>query len=123
MSGTKRAKALSRYRDAISSAAAAVVPSPTRSPRLDIEVWFRATGVSRADVDNVLKPILDALKGVVYVDDSQVRSVRVVALPTNDAYQLNGTITPEMVSRLLHGNAREFLVDVYEGLSLPGPGV
>jgi hypothetical protein len=73
-------------------------------------------------VDNILKPILDAFKGVVYVDDSQVRSVRAVALPRDDAYRLSGTMSADFLRRLLADDVDEFVVDVYEGLSLPGPG-
>jgi Holliday junction resolvase RusA-like endonuclease len=120
----KRAKALSRYRERISAAATAEVSRPIRSGRIDLEVWFRSPGVSRADVDNILKPILDALKGIVYVDDRQVRSVKVVALPTNDAFKLVGTMSPEIMDRLLGAKPDpEFMIDVYEGLWLEAPGI
>lgn len=124
-SGTKRAKALSRYRQSIASTAAALVQTPLRSQRLDLEIWFVSRGISRADVDNVLKPILDSLKGIVYLDDRQVRSVKVVALPGNDAFTLNGLVSAEIIHRLVHGQPEhpEFMVDVYVGLALPAPGV
>ena len=35
-----------------------------------------ASGFVRYDLDNLLKPTLDALKGIAYIDDNQVRCVR-----------------------------------------------
>lgn len=101
-------------------AARATVPRPTSSRRLDVEVWFCSDNVSRADVDNVLKPVLDALCGVVYQDDRQVRSVRAVAVPTDDAISINGAVPLDVVNRLFAG--REFLINVYESLHLAGHG-
>jgi Holliday junction resolvase RusA-like endonuclease len=106
------------YKQRIRDAAAAVVPHPTRSPRLDIEIWFTAASVSRADVDNVIKPVLDALVGIVYEDDRQVRSVRVVAVPTDDAIRMEG-VSLQAIRRL----GREgFLINVFAGLQLAREG-
>ena len=107
-----------RYVEAIRVAARSVVERPTASRRLDVDVWFCADSVSRADVDNVLKPVLDALCGVVYLDDRQVRSVRAVAVPNDDAMRFSGPLS--VINRLFAG--REFLVNVYEGLLLAGRG-
>jgi Holliday junction resolvase RusA-like endonuclease len=44
--------------------------------KLDLQIdWFSPERQNRADVDNVLKPVVDALKNVIYVDDNQVSSV------------------------------------------------
>lgn len=122
VSGTKRAKTLGRCRQRIASAASVTVPTPIKSGRIDLEIWFQSA-VGRPDVDNILKPILDSLKGIVYVDDSQVRSVKVVALPHNDAYRLDGWIRGDTLDRLSKDEPVEFMIDVYEGLSLAGPGL
>lgn len=47
---------------------------------LDVEVWltFRRQGRGRVDVDNLAKTVLDACKGVVWKDDSQVVSLHIV---------------------------------------------
>ncbi len=46
------------------------------SVKLDLRIdWFSQISNNKADVDNIIKPIMDALIGVIYVDDSQVTSV------------------------------------------------
>lgn len=111
-----------RYRQSIADAARATVPAPTRSRRVDIEVWFVVwERRRRADVDNVLKVILDALKGIVYDDDAQVRSVRVVALPLDDAHMLPGQVSLEALGRLA-GQPEHFLINIFDGLAIPGHG-
>lgn len=44
--------------------------------KLDLQIdWFSQSRRNRPDIDNILKPILDALKEVIYIDDSQVSNV------------------------------------------------
>jgi Holliday junction resolvase RusA-like endonuclease len=95
------------------------VPAPTKSKRLDVEIWFQAESLSRADVDNVIKPVLDALVGVVYDDDRQVRSVRAVAIPADDATTMRGWVPIEVIERLAGG---EFLINIFTGLELAREG-
>lgn len=102
----------------IQEAARSVFKKPIQSPRIDVEIIFAAKDRNlRADVDNVAKPILDALKNIVYDDDKQVRSVRIVALPLDDAFKLPGEASQKTFARLLEG--QEFLVVVKEGLAFP----
>lgn len=91
----------------------------TYSPRIDIEIFFHAATSMRGDVDNVIKPILDTLIGVVYEDDRQVRSVRVTALPKGEPFRSSGS--GDVFTRLMKTEPKEFLIDVYEGLFTPGP--
>ncbi|SRR5258706_10979092 len=114
--------ALSRYTERIRHAARSVVPRPTESRRVDIEIWFKASHFGRSDVDNVIKPVLDALNGIVYHDDRQVRSVRVVALPTDDAVAIPGWGSTEVWMRFHNAEQREFLINIHEGLALPWGG-
>ena len=100
-SSHKNAAALARYKASIRKVASTVVSKPIRSPRVDIEIWFYASHLSRADVDNVIKPVLDALNGVAYQDDRQVRSVRVVAFPKDDHIGIPGWVNGEVQKRLL----------------------
>ena len=106
-----------RYVAAIRREAARQVPQPLRSRRIDVDILFSAkAGTARADVDNVAKPVLDALKGIVYKDDKQVRSTRVVFLPQDDVIHVRGLLPVHL--RLNEGE--EFLINVYEGMSLEG---
>ena len=73
MSGTGKA----RYRDAIREAAQRYVRAPITTDDIEIEITYstsRKTGM-RSDVDNIIKPTLDALTDVAFDDDRQVRSV------------------------------------------------
>jgi hypothetical protein len=70
-------------------------------------------------VDNVIKPVLDALIGVVYHDDRQVRSVRAVAVPTDDAISMPGWVSREVLDRF-YGD--EFLINIFAGLALAREG-
>ena len=118
MQGTPRH--LAQYRERITESARQVVPYPVKSTRIDIEIYFQSRGPLRPDVDNIIKPILDALNGVVYFDDSQVRSIRVAAFPTDEAYGFSGPTSIETLDRLFKDSADEFLIDIYEGLTLYG---
>lgn len=95
------------YRKSIADTARAAVPKPIASQRISIEVWFSAARGARADVDNVLKPILDSLKGVVFNDDRQVRSVKVIVLPNDDAYRITDWTSETVMSRLSKGGTTE----------------
>jgi len=111
---------LAQYRRRIGEAAREVVPHPTRSTRIDVEIYFRAQSPLRPDIDNIIKPVLDGLKGVVYVDDSQVRSIKVASFPRGEAFGFTGPTSKETVHRLFADPPTEFLIDVYEGLILNG---
>lgn len=115
-SSNKNRKSLSRYIKEIGDTAKSIVATPSNSNRLDIEIWFHAPCIPRPDVDNIIKPILDALKGTVYFDDNQVRSVRVVALPADDACKLHGSI--EILTKII--KAEEFLINIYDNLRIGG---
>ncbi len=78
-----------------------------------------AAHVMRADVENILKPILDALKGIVYFDDKQVRSVRVVAISPGEYVSIH-CADPAVRRRLYR--AEEFLIDIYNQIGILGPG-
>ena len=73
-------------------------------------------------MDNVIKPILDALKGIVYEDDSQVRSVKITAFPSSEegAYGVSGWGSIDVFNRLTQHPPKEFLINVFEGLSIYG---
>ncbi|MFC1913904.1 RusA family crossover junction endodeoxyribonuclease [Chloroflexota bacterium] len=113
-------KHLAQHRERIAESARQVVPYPAKSKRIDIEIYFQSRRPLRPDVDNIIKPILDALNGIVYFDDSQVRSIRVAAFPVDEPYGISGPTSVEILDRLFKASANEFLIDIYEGLTLHG---
>ncbi len=42
------------------------------------------------DVDNIIKPIQDALNGVIFVDDAQVAETKARKRPLGGSYQIKG---------------------------------
>jgi hypothetical protein len=70
---------------------------------LEVSYLYKGTA---ADVDNIIKPIQDALKGLVYMDDGQVTDVVV------RKRSLEGSLTVEDPSEVLaegFDRGREFL--------------
>jgi len=83
---------------------------PLDSTTTDVEIIFPTRGAA-LDVDNAPKRIIDALKGIVYESDAQIRAVKSVGLRLDQGFRARGS--PDVYKRLLAG--KEFLVNVYEG--------
>ncbi len=105
------------YKGRIQTEAKKVVNNPWSSKRIDVEIWFSADSAVRPDVDNVAKPILDALQGIVYVNDFQVRSVKVGCIPRDGAFECEKEDQKDFF-RLLDTNKEEFLIRIFYGMSI-----
>lgn len=115
---SQQAKSRARYCAKIKVLAAAQAQHLLRGSKIDIDILFGAKNRSvRADVDNVAKPILDALKRVVYADDKQIRSLRVLAIASDESGRFSGSFYVHQ--RLMSCN--EFLVNVYVGAAVNVP--
>jgi len=90
-SGGKKA-----YQDALADAARKEINKPITTNDIELEVLYVTTApaAETLDVDNVGKPTLDALKGVVYLDDRQVRAVRIVKFDKSQPIRISGRIGP-----------------------------
>lgn len=66
-----------RYQTTVAKAASNSVVSPIKDDeKIKIEIdWFSESFQNKPDVDNIIKPIQDALKGIIFVDDNQVESI------------------------------------------------
>ena len=53
----------------------------------------------RRDIDNLLKPVFDALKGIVVYDDSQIKSVVAEIMVPRGAGEVRGEVFPKKVQR------------------------
>lgn len=74
--------------------------------------WFSCTRQNRADIDNILKPISDALKNVIYVDDKQVSVVKASFHDLNSV--LSFTSEPfHIIEPLLDGEEEYVYIRVY----------
>jgi Holliday junction resolvase RusA-like endonuclease len=107
---SQQAEHLKNYVAQVKQAALQAFPSPLTSNWIEITVLY-VDARQRPDVDNVLKPIQDALKGIVYRDDWQVCSCRSAVLPNDPTHRTKEDGKPHgTFARLLDGN--HFLIRV-----------
>ena len=76
---SKSAEARTRWKERVETAARAALPegSWTLQDRLSVTIYIFPAGELRGDIDNFVKPILDAMVGCVYGDDSQLEKLTV----------------------------------------------
>lgn len=110
---SQQSSSFERYRENIRCAAREKFPTPLGSGQIEIEVVFADKRTPRPDVDNVPKPILDALKGIVYRDDAQVVSATGKLIPVRDDLRVTGTGAPHNTFVRLF-DQDEFLIRVRE---------
>jgi crossover junction endodeoxyribonuclease RusA len=82
---------------------------PKEAPAVEQEITVEITHFfegAPADVDNIPKPILDALKGLVYVDDRQVTDLVSRRRPLGGPHKVD-SLSPTLAEGLAEG--REFL--------------
>jgi Holliday junction resolvase RusA-like endonuclease len=75
-------------------AAQAHISTPITEDDIEFELLYSTLtkkGV-RADIDNIIKPNLDALKGMAYNDDIQVRSVTATLFDRNKENIVSGRV-------------------------------
>jgi hypothetical protein len=65
-----------RYQQLVAQEAAKSASSPIQDrEKVRIEIdWFSQGFENRPDADNIAKPIIDALKGILFTDDKQVET-------------------------------------------------
>ncbi|MEX0727708.1 MAG: RusA family crossover junction endodeoxyribonuclease [Planctomycetaceae bacterium] len=86
--------------------------------RVLLYVFFTTAGV---DIDNVLKPILDAMTGVVYLDDGQVIDVIAAKRYLGASYGV-ADLSPILTARLKSSETFDFVfisVDMADARVLP----
>ncbi len=90
------------YGQAIRSVAAAEIAQPIHADDVEVEVVYstNAKAAERMDADNVNKATLDALKGIAYVDDAQVRCVTASLFDRKKAHRVGGRV--EHMGRLFY---------------------
>jgi Holliday junction resolvase RusA-like endonuclease len=81
---------LSTWKDQVASVARNVFSSPLRGKNISIRITVYYNGFPSFDTDNISKPIIDALKGVVYRDDKQVMDRVARRRDMEGAYRIKG---------------------------------
>jgi len=83
------------YKDAVAKKAKRCIGRPIDSNDVEVEVFYASNEPEKTiDVDNIAKPTLDALKGIAYSDDRQVRGIRIVWFDKTRPAHLSGRIGP-----------------------------
>ena len=90
------------YQTAVKVAAAREIAKPIEIDDVEVDVVYStlAKPAVRMDADNVNKPTLDALKGVAYADDAQVRSVTSTIFARDTSHRVAGRV--EHMGRLFY---------------------
>lgn len=84
------AKGKIAYKEALAQEARKHIDRPIRSHDIAIDVFYSSTVSAVADLDNILKPTLDALKGIAYLDDRQVRELRALRINPKARVDISG---------------------------------
>lgn len=107
-------RARQNYQKLVSRIASEGIAHPIKnSERVRIEIdWFSEGFKNKPDIDNIAKPIQDALKGIVFVDDDQVVSIE--ARKHNILYTNHFNEEPLcIVEPLLNGHSEYIFVRIY----------
>ena len=75
---------------------------PPFTGELEMEIFYFFNG-DPPDVDNIIKPIQDALEKLVYDDDKRIVSVKSKKIRIGGSYQLSG-ISPDVVKSIIEGD-------------------
>jgi crossover junction endodeoxyribonuclease RusA len=88
---TRNRARLQQWKQDVRQVAQARVPAGaapvTDAVRITITYYYEG---DTPDVDNIIKPIQDAMNGVVFVDDGQVDETKSRKRPLNGSYQIKG---------------------------------
>ena len=106
---TRRPSRLLAWKQTVRAAAVRRWPvgAPPVRTQLKISVTYYHDGVAiRMDNDNMIKPIQDALNGVVYEDDRQITDTQVQKTDINGSFRVRG-MSPVLAEGFIKGS--EFL--------------
>lgn len=96
---------LAAWRAAVAAAAQAVWNQPPLTVNLKaVVINFYTTNRPSLDLDNMSKPILDSLEGIIYLDDRQIRQAELTHVPIGDPFVFVGA-SPAIVMAVRSGNA------------------
>lgn len=104
---TRRRKRLPPWRATVKAAAETLWPANTAplTQELSLTITYFYEGVP-TDVDNIVKPILDSIQGLVYHDDVQITDLLSRRRPLAGPFRI-GVPSPVLLEAL--GRGREFL--------------
>jgi hypothetical protein len=85
----KRRKSLQEWKDRVADAARKALPEAhfVTSKPLSITLFYFTAAPLQGDIDNIVKPILDALGSIVYIDDRQLHRVLVQKFEPGNVFE------------------------------------
>ncbi len=86
---TARAESREAWKAKVKAASANVIPSPhfASDQRMAVTLYYLPEKPMVGDIDNIIKPVLDALSRHLYLDDRQVERVVVQKFEPGSGYQ------------------------------------
>jgi crossover junction endodeoxyribonuclease RusA len=98
------------WKEAIRAAGLAVLPPEAwlLTDRVAVTIYYFPEGQMQGDVDNIVKPILDAMCRLIYVDDQQIERLVVQKFEPENIYAFSDP-TPVLVSALALGGSAIYI--------------
>ncbi len=90
----RRSSSVDNFMNSVKQESKKHILSPITSDDIEVEICW-ATKIRqgiRADIDNIIKPIIDALCGIAYNDDKQVRSATATLFDLNKRNVVSGYV-------------------------------
>lgn len=97
----KRSASREQWKERVKVASCSVIPSPhlASAERIAVTLFYLPIDSMQGDVDNIVKPILDALSRHIYIDDQQVERVLVQKFEPGNVFTFNQP-TPKFAEAL-----------------------
>ena len=89
------------YQEAVRNEAGRIVTTPLTAHDLEVEIYYVGGQGINIDLDNIVHPTLNALSGSAFLDDRQVRSLRIVGFDMTRGFRFQGNIA--LAASLLAG--------------------
>jgi crossover junction endodeoxyribonuclease RusA len=85
----KRPKSKIEWQQRVRDASSTVIPSPhfASDDGISVTMYFLPADAMQGDIDNIIKPIIDALKGHIYIDDQQVERIVIQKFEPSSGYR------------------------------------
>jgi len=119
-------KGRAAYMSAVKSEAKRRIPSPIQATDVEVSMLYssRRSAELRIDIDNTLKPTLDALCGVAFADDRQVRAVTARLIDRTGPIVLGfeDKLGHLLINSLMHGGDDVVIVHIYSDTRLREEG-
>ena len=93
----KRAKSRNEWKERVKSASSNVLPNPhfASNERIAVTLYYFPHEPMQGDVDNIVKPVLDALSRHIYLDDRQVERIVVQKFELGNTFDF-GNLTARL---------------------------